>query len=93
LSATGSMLADFTILKVIKVNFEAELKHLFHFLKLDKLNTKLKVILAILIIGSPLPDEMGVLLLVEHNKLSKIQFLTLCFLANFTFIYTISRFL
>jgi len=94
LSATGSMLADFTILKVLKVNFEKEIRDLFQFIKLDSLlSNKWKPFVAFLVIGSPLPDEIGVLLLSQTRKLSKTQFLGICFLSNFIFIYFITRFL
>lgn len=94
LSATGSMLADFTIFKILKVNFKKEIKYLFSFIKLDNfVSNKWKPLVAFIVIGSPLPDEIGVLLLSQTKKLSKIQFLIICFLSNFIFIYFITRFL
>jgi pheromone shutdown protein TraB len=94
LSAFGSMLADFTLLKILKVNFEEEVKNLFDYLRINKyFSNRLKTFLAIVIIGSPLPDEIGVMLLSQTNKFSKVQFLTICFFANFFFVFLISKFL
>jgi hypothetical protein len=94
LSATGAMLADYTIFKLVKVNFEQEVKNLFKLIKLDEhFSNKWKPFVAFIIIGSPLPDEMGVLLLSHTKKLSKLHFLSICFLANFIFIYFITKFL
>jgi hypothetical protein len=94
LSALGSMLADLTLLKILKVNFEEEVKNLFDYLRINKyFSNRLKTFLAIVIIGSPLPDEIGVMLLSQTNKFSKVQFLTICFFANFFFVFLISKFL
>lgn len=101
LSAVGSMLADLTILKILKSSLESEIdefvKKMNQYILIKKaerfLTKKVRLVLAVIVIGSPLPDEIGVFLLRKNSSLSRIKFLTLCFCANFTFIYIISRFL
>lgn len=91
IAALGSMTADFTILKIIKLNFQKEVHTIFKKLKLNKLNNKLKTFLGFLIIGSPLPDELGLLLISEGVKINKIKLMAATYSVNFIFIYFITR--
>lgn len=100
LAATGSMIADITILKIIRINLEDEINLLAHDIKKYfepnfslSLNKYVQLSLGILIIGSPLPDEIGVYILNNSRILNKWQFYIISFIANFTFIFLISRFL
>jgi hypothetical protein len=99
-SAIGAMLADFTILKLIRVSLQKEIDQLLKVFSSLKLfqnfifqNKKFQAVLAFMIIGSPLPDELGIFLLRKNRVVSQKMFLVFSFIANFVFIYLISRFL
>ena len=97
LAALGAMLADLTILKIINISLKEELESLgnLNFVKkISKLSSlrsnKLYLVFGFMVIGSPLPDELGVWFLSKF-KLSQFKFLLLCFLANLFFIYFLAR--
>lgn len=93
----GSIIGDLVILKTAKVSFYKEfgllykerfLQRIFRPFPKPLLHT-LKIITAMLIIASPLPDEAGVTLLANGYVLPKKIFIVLSFFLNFLGIYTI----
>lgn len=99
-SAIGAMLADFTILKIIRISLQKEIDQLLKAFSNRRIfqnfvfqNKKFQAVLAFMIIGSPFPDELGIFLLRKNRVVSQKMFLVYSFIANFTFIYLISRFL
>lgn len=97
LAGLGSVMADLLILKIARVSFESEFKYLYKepFLKaLIKPIPKpfqhfLKVVIAMVIIASPLPDEAGVTLLANGYTLPKPIFSLMSFILNTTGILVI----
>lgn len=100
LTAVGSVFADLTILQILKTGLRKEIESLFgliqnHF-KVGSASARgsyLYLIIGVIIIGSPLPDEIGVYLVHRSGMLEGKRFLLVSFVANFTFIYFITRLL
>lgn len=93
----GSVIADLIILKTARFSFNNEFKLLYKepfFKRLSKpfpplfLHT-LKVIIALVIIASPLPDEAGVTLLANGFLIPRPLFIALSFCLNTAGIFTI----
>ena len=85
----GALVGDLTILRFIKGNLHKELHRLgqtklFGYIKLIPGITHPWVlsIVGVLVLSSPLPDELGALLIAEGNKISERYFSILSFLAN-----------
>lgn len=97
LGGAGSVVGDLLILKTAKISFHKEfeqlyreriLRNMFRPFPKPLLHT-LKIIIAMIIIASPLPDEAGVTLLANGFVLPKKIFITLSFFLNFLGIYSI----
>lgn len=93
----GSVIADLLILRVAKVSFENEFKSLYKE-RIFRTITRpiprpvqhfLKVLLAMLIIASPLPDEAGVTLLANGYLLPRPFFAIMSFVLNTAGIFLI----
>lgn len=88
-AAIGSTLGDFLILTLFENRIAHELMSLMRKAKLHKMIRLLKrkrlrplfLILGVGIIGSPIPDEIG-LTLMDLSHYSKAKILALCFFAN-----------
>ena len=85
LAGAGAVLGDFLIVKFFKTEMSSDLKQVSKGLQLQKINgflQKLKLnflipVLGALIIASPFPDELGLLMLgVSHLKYREIAVLT-----------------
>ncbi|MDO8269750.1 MAG: hypothetical protein Q7T54_03710 [Candidatus Levybacteria bacterium] len=93
----GSVIGDLLILKVAKVSFEHEFKSLYKepFAKAvikpipRPLQHFIKVLVAMIIIASPLPDEAGVALLANGYVLPRPIFSLMSFILNTTGILVI----
>ncbi len=85
----GSTIGDFIILNLFENNIAHEMKLLMKKAQLHKLVRLLKrkkfrplfLIIGVGIIGSPIPDEIG-LTLMDLSHYSKAKILALCFMAN-----------
>jgi hypothetical protein len=97
LGGLGSVVADLVILKTAKISFHREFellyketffRYIFRPFPRPLLHT-LKIIIAMIIIASPLPDEAGVALLANGYILPKKIFVLLSFFLNFLGIYSI----
>ncbi|MDQ5957306.1 MAG: hypothetical protein QG614_281 [Patescibacteria group bacterium] len=98
LGACGTVVADLTMYKFLKGGVKQEIQSLvntraiasvvntFPFLK----NTFVKRWIGIIFLGSPLPDEFGVMLL-SSSRLNKKDFILLSFFANFIGIFVLSN--
>lgn len=101
LSATGAMLADLTIMHLLKTNLKKEIDQILQVINFHKIllvmpalkNKIVQLVLGFLVVGSPLPDELGLLILHDNKILNKTQFYAMCFISNFIFIYLISSYL
>jgi hypothetical protein len=101
LAATGSMLADLTILRFFRGNLHKEIRSLLNliqkvkFVKIlkNKSSEKVKAFIGFGIIGSPLPDEIGILIMENNWLITSKNFLLFSFIANFSFILIITKYL
>ncbi len=94
IGAVGAVIGDYVIFRLIRVSFKDEIKD-FEKEKMmrkvenigNKLPIKMKhfliIIFAEMIIGSPLPDELGVAILSLDTKISKKIFVVLSFAFHF----------
>lgn len=90
IAGAGSLIADLLILNFAKVSFGMEFKKLYKEPVLKKIISPipmplqhiLKVIVAMIIIASPLPDEAGVTLLSNGYRLPNAIFSLLSFTLN-----------
>lgn len=90
IAGIGSLIGDTIILKFAKISFDNEFRDLYKekiFKNLTKpiprpLQHFLKVVIAMLIIASPLPDEAGVTLLSNGYRLPNFVFAILSFMLN-----------
>lgn len=95
-AAIGSTIGDFLILSLFENKIAHELMSLMRKAKLHKLIRTLRrkrlrplfLLVGACIIGSPIPDEIGLTLL-DLSHYSKARILTICFLANAAGIATI----
>lgn len=100
-AACGAMTADFVLMRFIQLELTDEFTRLFQerpfrtvLHRLSFLSpAPVRVALAIFCIGSPLPDELGILLLAQVRELQPRTMLILSFAANFTGMYIIARIL
>lgn len=101
LAAFGSACADLAILNILRTGLKKEINQLMRIcsrFRITKILNKvihghIQTVVAFLIIGSPLPDEFGMILLRKNVSLSGWQLLTLCYVANALCIYTIITYL
>jgi hypothetical protein len=93
IGAFGSVITDYIFFRFFKKRVVHSLNHIFHKFKFKKSykNTFkiLALLLAILILGSPLPDEIGVSILASINFKFK-WFFVLSYFPNFVGILTIA---
>lgn len=90
IAGVGSLVGDLLILKFAKISFDKEFKNLYEEPILKKIVTPiprplqhlLKIITAMIIIASPLPDEAGVTLLANGYRLPNGIFGLLSFILN-----------
>ncbi len=88
-AAIGATLGDFIILNLFENNIAHEFKSLLKKVQLHRLIRMLKrkklrplfLMAGVAIIGSPIPDEVG-LTLMDLSHYSKQKILALCFMAN-----------
>lgn len=95
----GALIADLGILSFVKLSFANEfkklkdssfIKHISSMIEAvvpNRLRSFLVYILVILIIASPLPDELGIALLAGFTKVHPYGFMTMCYLGNILGIY------
>lgn len=99
LAALGALCADFALIRFIQLELTEEFTRLFkepfmkHVMSYGSWFTSepARVALAIFCIGSPLPDELGVLLLAQIKDIPLKYMLALSFCANFVGMYLISQ--
>jgi len=92
IAGIGAVMADLIILKIAKVSFEHEFRSLYKEKAIRALIKPipspfqhfLKVVVAMIIIASPLPDEAGVTLLANGFTIPKPIFSILSFILNTT---------
>lgn len=90
IAGVGSLIADLVILKFAKISFETEFKLLYKEPILKKLTSPipltlqhfLKIVIAMIIIASPLPDEAGIALLSNGYRLPNAMVGLLSFILN-----------
>jgi hypothetical protein len=100
-AACGAMCADFALIKFIQLELTDEFSRFFNEPFMRRLIAKcswlspapLRVALGVFCIGSPLPDELGVLLLSQMKELSTKTMLALSFAANFVGLYIVGSLL
>lgn len=98
LCAVGSMLGDLTMYRIVRTKLAAEIRMLYRqpwvrrasraltFLR----HKPLRALLGFIVIGSPLPDEIGILLLSGANISRSTVLIPLSILANFIGLYSLS---
>lgn len=100
-AALGAMTADFILIRFIQLELSKEfsllfaepsVRWIFKYCGWAK-PAPVRVALGIFCIGSPLPDELGVILLSSVRELHPTTLLTLSFFANLVGIYFISALL
>lgn len=90
IAGLGTLLGDILILKLAKISFEEEFKRLYKepfFKSITKpipkpLQHFFKVIIAMIFIASPLPDEAGVALLANGYRLPRPVFAVISYTLN-----------
>jgi len=98
LCAVGSMLGDLTMYRIVRTKLAAEIRMLYRRPFMRSLarstpllrNKTLRAILGFIVIGSPLPDEIGILLLSGANISKNTTLIPLSILANFIGLYGLS---
>lgn len=98
LCAVGSMLGDLTMYRIVQTKLASEIRMLYRNPAMRSLaralpllrNKTLRAILGFIVIGSPLPDEIGILLLAGAKISSNRVIIPLSILANFVGLYGLS---
>jgi hypothetical protein len=98
LCAVGSMVGDMTMYRIVQTKLGAEIHMLYRRPFMRSLarstpllrNKTLRAILGFIVIGSPLPDEIGILLLSGAKISSSKVIIPLSILANFVGLYGLS---
>jgi hypothetical protein len=97
IAGIGALISDLAIFCFVKYSFGGEVQQLSQGSSIKTLNrviparlrTPLFVVLACVLIASPLPTEIGIMLLTSVKKLSLKQFLVLVYLLHLSAIFVI----